>query len=114
MERPPVASKQNPVVKEHARDVMKQTKSAISESSPVRFIGILSVMYRTCASGMAATCTLGTGRGMGRCNLSSTAGGAPTVRTISVRTTAGARALQVTPLSAYSLPMTSANRGTCG
>ena len=60
---------------------MKQIIEAFSSSSPVRFIGILSVMYLTCAAGIAAT--------------------------ISVRTTAGARQLHVIPLpSANSLPIT--------
>ena len=46
---------------------------------PQRFIGILSVIYLTCSGGIFST--------------------------ISVRTTAGHKALHVMPVSAYSLPI---------
>ena len=45
--RPPVASKQNAVVKLAAGEAMNVMRSAISFNSPVRFMGILSVMYFT-------------------------------------------------------------------
>ena len=48
--RPPVASKVKPVVKLQAGEAMKAAIEAISSKVPVRFIGILSVMYFTCAS----------------------------------------------------------------
>ena len=80
VERPPVASNVKPVVKLHAGEAAKQMTATTSSSSHVRFFGILSVMYLTCASGIAAT--------------------------IAVRTTAGATALHVmSPVSAYSFPM---------
>ena len=48
--RPPVASKVKPVVKLQAGEAMKAVIEAISSKVPVRFIGILAVMYSTCAS----------------------------------------------------------------
>jgi len=42
--RPPLASKVKPVVKLHSREAAKATTAAISAISPVRFMGILSVM----------------------------------------------------------------------
>ena len=59
---------------------MKPAIAATSSRVAQRFMGILSVMYLTCASGSLST--------------------------IAVRTTAGARALTVMPVSAYSLPCT--------
>jgi len=59
---------------------MNATMAAISGMVPHRCMGIFSVMYRTCSSGMAST--------------------------MAVRTTAGASALHVMPVSAYSLPTT--------
>ena len=47
VERPPVASKQKPVVKLHGLLATKRMRLVISSSVPVRFIGILSVMYLT-------------------------------------------------------------------
>merc|ERR1711920_160648 len=53
--RPPLASKQNPVVKEHSLEAAKRTVDATSSNLPVRAIGILSVMYFTCSAGIAST-----------------------------------------------------------
>ena len=67
VDRPPVQSNVKAVVKEQLGLAAKQMIPTTSASSHVRFFGILSVMYFTCASGIAAT--------------------------IAVRTTAGATAL---------------------
>ena len=44
-----------PVVKEFSGDTMNAAIAANSSSVPQRFIGIFSVMYFTCASGIAST-----------------------------------------------------------
>mmetsp|Transcript_68434 Transcript_68434/g.146438 ORF Transcript_68434/g.146438 Transcript_68434/m.146438 type:complete len:99 (-) Transcript_68434:678-974(-) len=53
--RPPLQSKQKPVVKEHSCEAANATVPATSAMVPVRPIGILSVMYFTCSGGMAST-----------------------------------------------------------
>src|SRR5262249_1495652 len=72
--RPPDRSKVNPVVNLQAGETIHGIIRAGSSSSPQRFIGILSVMYLTCASGRAST--------------------------MGVRMTAGASAFTVMPVSA--------------
>ncbi len=65
-------------MKLQAGETIQAIISAASVRVPVRPIGILSVMYETCSSGIAST--------------------------IAVRMTAGASAFTVTPVVAYSLP----------
>src|ERR1019366_1083025 len=78
--RPPDRSNVKPVVKAASGETINATMAATSSNVPQRFIGILSVMYLTCAGGMTST--------------------------NGVWITAGASALMVTPVSAYSLPWT--------